>query len=361
MMKKILTVIGARPQFTKCAVVSKNLRNSFQEILIHTGQHYDYKMSESFFEELNIPDPDYNLNIGGMSHAKMTAQMMLKLETIIENENPDGILIYGDTDSTLAAGLVAAKLYIPLIHIEAGERIYNKKNVPEEINRVIVDHISNLNLCSTEDAVIKLAKEGLLNATFVGDPMYDLYFLNKPRIESNIAAFKEKISLPEEYALLTIHRVENTLDEDRLYNILSGLIANNKPILWPIHPRTNNLLQSSESLRKIASNPLLQIIEPLPYIDFSTAIALSSIVVSDSGGVIRESYFAEKYCIVPLQNSWWKNIVEAGWSSEVRDDKELILAALEKYWNYQSANKPAYFGNGNASEKITQELLKFLN
>ncbi len=358
MKYKILTVIGARPQFTKCAVVSAAIRSVFTEVLIHTGQHYDFKMSESFFEELNIPKPDFNLGVGGLSHAKMTSAIMIKLEEIVETEKPDGVLVYGDTDSTLAAALVAAKLYIPLIHIEGGERIYNRKYVPEEINRVIVDHISNLNLCSTEDAVKNLSLEGINNGCFVGDPMYDLYFKNIDRINNNIPSFKKKFGIIDPFILLTIHRVENTNNEIELYNILTGLLMSGKMILWPIHPRTKKLVESSPMLSGIIDNNLIQIIEPLPYIDFSSAIATSSIVVSDSGGVIREAYFAKKFCVVPLKNSWWKNIVSAGWSIEVQNDINLIESTIQNYWEYDSDKYPMFFGNGNASENILNELLK---
>lgn len=359
-MKKILTVVGARPQFVKCAIVSHEIRKSFDEILVHTGQHYDYKMSDSFFTELNIPTPEYNLNIGGLSHAKMTAQIMMKLEEVIDTEKPDGVLTYGDTDSTLAAGLVAAKLYLPLIHIEAGERIYQKLHVPEEINRVIVDHISNYNLCSTEDAVEKLEMEGLKNGIFVGDPMYDLYKFNEPKIKENISDAKKKYNLPDEFVLLTIHRVENTQDENRLLKILKGIIDANVNIVWPIHPRTKKLVDSSEKIKSLLSGASITILEPLPYIDFSSTLALSSCVITDSGGVIRESYFAEKFSIVPLINSWWKNVVRAGWSIEVADNGDLIRESLPKYMNYKSENKPAFFGNGNSAENIKNELIKIL-
>lgn len=359
-MKKILTVVGARPQFVKCAIVSHELRTAFKEILVHTGQHYDYKMSDSFFTELNIPTPDYNLNIGGMSHAKMTANMMIKLEEIVETEKPDALLTYGDTDSTLAAGLVASKLYIPLVHVEGGERIYQKKHVPEEINRVIVDHVSDMNLCSTKDAVENLQKEGIKNASFVGDPMFDLFCNNKAAIESNAAAAKSRYALPDEFVLLTIHRVENTLSEHKLLNILQGIVDANVTVVWPVHPRTKKLVESSEAIQKLMSGSRFILLDPLPYIDFSSLILLSSCVISDSGGVIREAYFANKFSVVPLINSWWKNVVRAGWSVEVADDKKKITESLLKFCNYQSGNKPAYFGNGDSAKNIKNELIKLL-
>lgn len=359
-MKKILTVVGARPQFVKCAIVSNQIRSDFEEILVHTGQHYDYKMSDSFFEELNIPQPDFNLNIGGLSHARMTAQMMMKLEELIVAEKPDAVLTYGDTDSTLAAGLVSSKLYIPLVHIEGGERIYQKKHVPEEINRVIVDHISDLNLCSTEDAVNNLAKEGIMNSEFVGDPMYDLYCLNRSKIAENALRVKDKYTLPGDFILLTIHRVENTLDEKRLLKILQGIAEANVNIVWPIHPRTNQLVQSSSAIKKLLEQTSCIMLEPLPYLDFSSILSLSSMVITDSGGVIREAYFAEKFSIVPLINSWWKNIVRAGWSVEVADSSEKILKNLESFQNFHSSDRPYFFGHGDAAVNIKAALIKLL-
>jgi UDP-N-acetylglucosamine 2-epimerase len=359
-MKKIVTVVGARPQFVKCAIVSNRIRPNINEILVHTGQHYDFKMSDSFFSELNIPSPDYNLNIGGMSHAKMTANMMLKLEEIIETEKPDALLTYGDTDSTLAAGLVASKLYLPLVHVEGGERIYQKKHVPEEINRVIVDHISDLNLCATRDAVTNLEKEGIKNTVFVGDPMFDLYCMNKLNIETNAIDAKERYGLPDVFVLLTIHRVENTLDENRLINILQGIIRTGIHVVWPIHPRTKKLVESSAVINDMMKTAPFTLLEPLPYIDFSSTLMLSSAVITDSGGVIRESYFANKFSIVPLVNSWWKNVVNVGWSVEVADDAKKIENSLLTNLNYQSENRPAFFGDGNSAENIKNELLKLL-
>ncbi len=361
LMKKILTVVGARPQFVKCAIVSNQVRTVLKEVLVHTGQHYDYKMSDSFFSELNIPHPDYNLSIGGMSHAKMTANMMIKLEEIIDAEKPDAVLTYGDTDSTLAASLVASKLYLPLVHIEAGERIYQKKHVPEEINRVIVDHISDLNLCSTQDAVENLAKEGIVNTCFVGDPMYDLYCMNESKIARNSADAKVRYNLPDNFVLLTIHRVENTLDENRLLHILQGIIQSGLHVVWPVHPRTNKLVESSTAIKELMKKASFTLLEPLPYIDFSSILMLSSCVITDSGGVIREAYFAGKFSIVPLINSWWKNIVRAGWSVEVADDGKKIQECLANFLNYQSQNKPAFFGKGDSANNIKNELLKLLN
>ncbi len=277
-------------------------------------------MSDYFFDELNIPGPKYNLGIGGKSNTKMTAEIMLKLERIFEKEKPALVLTYGDTDSTLAAALVASKLYIPLVHAESGERIYQKKYVPEEINRVIVDHICDLNLCSSKDALKRLEKEGLNNAFFVGDPMYDLYIMNRIRIKSFIPSIKKKYNLSQKFVLLTVHRLENTMNEIRLLKILKGLLDTGLKIVWPVHPRTKQIIEKSYGFKPIMNSTGLLLLKPLPYIEFNAILSIAYCSLTDSGGVIRESYFSGKFSLVPLKNSWWKNIVRAGWSFEVTDN-----------------------------------------
>jgi UDP-N-acetylglucosamine 2-epimerase len=357
---KLITVIGARPQFVKCGIVSAKLKNKIDEVVIHTGQHYDNNMSGFFFEQLSIPKPKYNLGIGGESNTKMTAEMMLSLEKIFLNEKPAGVLVYGDTDSTLAAALVAAKLYIPLIHVESGERIYRMKYVPEEINRVITDHISNLNLCSSADAVARLKAEGLNNSVFVGDPMYDLYMLNRERIKAQTKTLIKKYNLPQKYILLTIHRLENTINESRLINILKGLLDTGIKIVWPVHPRTAQLLKKSRNLHFIAENPEFIILEPLPYIEFNSMMSRSYCVLTDSGGVIREAFFAGKYSLVPLNKTWWQNIVKAGWSFVVDDNSRLISKTITGLSKKTKKSKPSLFGDGNSSSKIVKEILKLI-
>ncbi len=361
MKPKIVTIIGARPQFIKCGIVSKQLKKKFNEIVVHTGQHYDYNMSGYFFKELEISKPRYNLGIGGDSNTRMTAEIMLKLENILVKEKPDAVLIYGDTDSTLAAALVAAKLYIPLVHVESGERIYRMKYVPEEINRVIADHISNLNLCSSKDAVGRLKLEGIENSVFVGDPMYDLYKLNKKRIGEYAKTLSKKYTLHSDYILLTIHRQENTIDETRLLNILKGLLDTGLKIVWPVHPRTKILINKSGKFKFINADDRFILQDPLPYVEFNALLSGSYCVLTDSGGVIRESYFAGKLSIVPLKNSWWENIVKAGWSFVVDDNPKLISKTIKGIPKLKNRTRPDLFGNGNSSGKIVKEILKLIN
>jgi UDP-N-acetylglucosamine 2-epimerase len=358
---KVITVVGARPQFIKCAIVSQHLRKVANEIIVHTGQHYDDNMSEFFFDELNIPKPKYNLSVGGKSNTKMTAEIMLKLEHILHKEKPDAVLTFGDTDSTLAAALVASKLYIPLIHIESGERIYQRKQVPEEINRVITDHLSDLNLCSSKDALKRLHAEGIRNAVFVGDSMYDLYILSKERIYSYARTLRKKYSLNRDYVLLTIHRLENTINETRLIKILDGLLETGLKIIWPVHPRVQKLIKISKKLKFITNTERIAIFKPLPYIEFNAMVSMSKCVLTDSGGVIRESYFAGKFSIVPLKNSWWKNIVRAGWSVEVNNDSNLITSTILNLPVNNNKYRPRLFGDGSASLKITEQILKLIN
>ena len=359
--KKVITVVGARPQFIKCAIVSAKLVNKVNEIIIHTGQHYDKNMSQSFFKELKIPKPKYNLKMGGESNTKMTANIMLKLERIFNREHPNVILAYGDTDSTLAAALVASKLYIPLIHVEAGERIYQKKYVPEETNRVIADHLSEINLCSSRDAIERLRIEGLNNAYFVGDPMFDLYMLNKQRIKSQAIILSKKYSLHEDFILVTIHRLENTINRKRLLNIVKGLLNTNKKIIWPVHPRTKAIIEKSKDFKFMLQNKNVELLEPLSYIDLNALISNAFCVLTDSGGVIRESYFAGKFSIVPLKNSWWKNIVRTGWSLEVNDNSKLISKTILNLKTMKHKPRPKLFGDGNSSAKIAYYITKNAN
>lgn len=358
MNTKAITVVGARPQFIKCAVVSRHFKGRINEIIIHTGQHYDGNMSGYFFDELKIPKPKYNLGIGGKSNAQMTAEMMLKLEKIFEKEKPAVVITYGDTDSTLAAALTAAKLYIPLVHIESGERIYQKKFVPEEINRVIVDHICDLNICSSRDAVKRLEKEGLNNAVFTGDPMYDLFVLNRKRIQSFIPLMKIKYKIEQKFVILTVHRLENTVNEMRLLNILKGLSDTGFKIIWPIHPRTKLLIDKSTQFKFIKNNDNFKLLSPLPYAEFNALLSMAHCALTDSGGVIRESYFAGKFSLVPLKNSWWKNIIKAGWSFEVNDNAKLIRRLVSNLPDTRNLKKPLLFGNGKSSLKVVKQIVK---
>ena len=308
---KILTVVGARPQFIKAAVVSRELRKVHTEVLVHTGQHYDYNMSEVFFKELSIPHPDYNLGIAGGSHAKMTGEMMIKLEEVMLAEKPDFVLLYGDTNSTLAAALTAVKLHIPISHVEAGNRFGTLFN-PEEINRICTDHVSEILMCCTPSTFDFLIREGLeKRAVLVGDPMYDAFLYYGERVPSDVLSDAadlngQDVEIPQDYYYLTCHREENTLTDRPLFEILKAMQALDAPIVYPVHPRNAKSVQ-----RLLGTNTFGNIIPIMP-VGYLASIALikgSKKVVTDSGGVQREAFFAGKQCVTVFDCVVWPEIM----------------------------------------------------
>lgn len=322
---KVATVVGARPQFVKAAPVSRVLRQRHAECLIHTGQHYDARMSQLFFDELDIPDPDYNLGVGSGPHGKQTGEMLGAIEAILLADRFDLVLVYGDTNSTLAGALVAAKLSIPLAHIEAGLRSFNR-DMPEEINRVIADHVANVLFCPTEYAVNNLAAEGIrLGVHNVGDVMLD--------------ALRERMchGLPVEhvlgrhglerrsYVLATIHRAENTDQPERLRSILAGLAALDEPVLLPLHPRTRAAMQQFG----IAPDAgWVQFSEPLSFSEMLAAEANARVIVTDSGGVQKEACWLGVPCVTTRNETEWIETVESGWNVLVGTDAESIVRAV---------------------------------
>ena len=348
---KIITVVGARPQFIKAAPVSRELRKYFDEKLVHTGQHYDDNMSKIFFEELGIPLPDYNLKIGSGSHGKMTGEMLAKLEEIYINEKPDCVLVYGDTNSTLAGALAASKLLIPVIHVEAGLRSYNKA-MPEEQNRILTDNISKLLLVPTVDAEKNLKNEGITEGVYnIGDVMYDAVLMFKERSKSKEYLLKNLNLLPNEYILTTIHRAENTNDINRLKNIIEALNESKETIVLPLHPRTKKFVSDYG----LTFNENIKIIEPIGYLEMLMLESNAKKIVTDSGGVQKEAYFMGKPCITMRDETEWVETVEVGWNVIVGTDKYAIIDAINNF-NPKGEQK-LIFGDGKASEKIV-ELLK---
>lgn len=349
---KIITVVGARPQFIKAAPVSKELRKNNKEILIHTGQHYDENMSEVFFEELNIPKPDYNLKIGSGNHGKTTGKMLEKLEEVYLEEKPDYVLVYGDTNSTLAGALAASKLLIPVIHIEAGLRSFNK-NMPEEQNRILTDHLSKLLFVPTNSAIENLNNEGIKDNVYnVGDVMYDavLNFKEVSKEKSNIV---QRLNLePNNYILTTIHRAENTNDINRLRNIIEALNEADKTIVLPLHPRTRKYISDYN----LTFNKNIIIIDAIGYLEMLQLEDNSSKIVTDSGGVQKEAYFMKKPCITMRDETEWVETVSEGWNVIVGTDKNKILKALNSF-NPPESQKDI-FGDGKASCKIAEILGK---
>lgn len=353
-MIKILTIIGARPQFIKAAMVSRAILRSehnFKEIIVHTGQHYDANMSEIFFEELKIPYPNYNLGVGGGTHGQNTGRMLEKLEELMQIENPDWVLVYGDTDSTLAGALAAAKLCIPVVHVEAGLRSFNRK-MPEEINRILTDHIATMLLAPTHTARQNLLKEGVEAAKIhvVGDVMYDAA-LHYRAMAVKPGWFDDSGILVEEFFLCTIHRAENTDSDARLKAIIDGLEKSNIPVILPLHPRTKNKLQ--ELKLHISSN--IKVVDPVGYLEMVWLEVNSKAIVTDSGGVQKEAYFHKKPCITLRDETEWVELVENGFNVLVGANTFEIINALNSIPN--SPTSTNLYGDGCSSEAIV-ELLK---
>ena len=358
-MKKIITVVGARPQFIKAAVVSKELRKEFKEIIIHTGQHYDSNMSDVFFKQLNIPKPDYNLGVGSGSHAVQTGNMLIEIEKILLEEKPDYVLVYGDTNSTLAGALAASKLLIPVIHIEAGLRSYNMA-MPEEQNRIITDHISKILFCPTDTAVNNLKRENIFDNVFnIGDVMCDsvLYYskLACNTIDSdniNLVPIYEKRKIDKWY-LTTIHRAENTQDNNNLTNILSVLEDLDNVVVFPVHPRIRSII---DNLRKKNNYKNIYFVELVDYLTMLYLTKNAIKVITDSGGLQKECYILDVPCITVRDQTEWVETLNNGYNVlafPVYDDlyNKIITAKIK------SGNKINYYGNGDASKKICNIIL----
>lgn len=354
---KVLTVVGARPQFIKAAVVSHVLRKQHQEILVHTGQHYDYNMSEQFFDELAIPRPDYNLGISGGSHAEMTGKMMIALEKVFMKERPDCLLVYGDTNSTLAAALAAAKLYIPICHVEAGARTHSRTN-PEEINRVCTDHMSSLLLAATRSGMESMVKEGLSDrGVLVGDPMYDVFreYSTKMKLEEiNLELLGGGMrKIPGRYYYLTCHREENTGSDQVLYEILSAMEQLELHTVYPVHPRnTERVLRLKEKYR--FQNIIFT--EPLGYLENICLIRHAEKVVTDSGGIQKEAFFARKKCVTILDFVCWPETMTGNRNELSFPETGQILEKLSHTQKIDETYWP--FGDGHAADKIVNEIVK---
>jgi len=353
---KILTILGARPQFIKAGSVSREIakHKEIEEIIVHTGQHYDANMSDIFFDEMQIPKPDYFLGIGGKSHGAMTGRMIEKIEEVALKEKPDWIVVYGDTNSTLAGAIVASKLHIKLAHIEAGLRSFNMK-MPEEVNRILTDRVSNILFCPTDTAIQNLKNEGYenLDCKIVksGDVMQDgaLFYKN--------LAVKPNVEIKQNFILCTIHRAENTDDETRLKSIFEALeeIAKEKRVILPLHPRTRNILNS---LKLHIQN--LTLIDPVGYLEMVWLIDNCDSVMTDSGGLQKEAYFFEKQCITLRDETEWVELVECGANRLVGATKDKILEAYKNNSEFNKQNsKLDLYGGGKASEKIINELLEY--
>lgn len=349
---KVLTVVGARPQFIKAAVVSREMRKDVQEILVHTGQHYDHNMSEIFFEELEIPSPNYNLGISGGSHGKMTGEMLIALEEVMMKEKPDAVLLYGDTNSTLAGALSAVKLHIPVCHVEAGARLGTLDN-PEEINRILTDHISSLLLCCTASALNFLSKEGKVdNVYLVGDPMYDAFTYYSEKLkdsppENLIGLDEEKIALPDDFYYLTCHREENTTRDEVLIEILNAMEALDAPCIYPVHPRNKSKVKELKE-RSAFSNVIF--CSPVGYLMSIFLVNHAKKIVTDSGGLQREAFFAEKQCVTVFDYVVWPETMVGNRNQLSKPKKNEILEKLNTTMEIDNSDRP--FGDGHASRRI---------
>jgi UDP-N-acetylglucosamine 2-epimerase len=324
---KIVSIVGARPQFIKCAPVSRELRMIATEVLVHTGQHYDGSMSSVFFHELGIPVPDRHLGIGSGSHGEQTGEMLKHIEQVLISERPDNVLVYGDTNSTLAGALAAAKLHVPVIHVEAGLRSFNR-NMPEEINRVITDHLSDVRLCPTERAIDNLRLEGIAKGVhLVGDVMYDSLMDSVDRAGRTLMVL-ERLGLEDRrYLLVTVHRAENTDGLQRMNGIMSALrelAESGQTIVFPVHPRTHKVLDGLS----VRSSGRLQLTEPLSYLDMVRLESSARMILTDSGGVQKEAYWLGVPCITLREETEWVETVESGWNRLVGADPTTILRAV---------------------------------
>lgn len=343
---KIISVVGARPEFIQATPVSQALRKRHHEILVHTGQHYDYLMSQTFFDELGIPAPDYNLEVGSGSHAGQTAEILIRFEDVLLKEQPDLVLVRGDTNSTLACALVAAKLHIPVVHIEAGERSFDRR-MPEEINRLVADQLSSAHFCVSQTARRQLANEGIAaNVFWVGDVMLDANLANRSLARQKSTILTQLKLVPEKYGLVTIHRAANTNDPSRLANIVQALSRVEETVIFPVHPRTRGALQKLEI--QFGSN--VHLIEPVGYYDMMMLEANSRIIATDSGGVQREAYFMKKPCLTLRDETEWTETVTVGWNRLVGVDVDQIIHEWKTF--APPAEQPPIFGDGNAGEKI---------
>ncbi len=351
---KIVTVVGARPQFIKAAPVSRELRKQHAEILVHTGQHYDKNMSDIFFEELDIPRPDFNLNVGSGSHGKQTGEMLAKIEEVLCSKRPDAVLVYGDTNSTLSGALAASKMHIPVIHVEAGLRSYNKL-MPEEQNRVLTDHISKLLFCPTQNAVDNLVKEGITQGVHnVGDVMFDALLHNMKIAEEKSNILTNIGVVPNGYVLATIHRAENTDNIEQLINIFKAFSKLEYPVVVPLHPRTKNIIHTNHKLFTFIKDSNVQIIEPLAYLDMIMCMKNARMLMTDSGGVQKEAYFLKVPCITLRKETEWIETVQSGWNTLSQCTEEAIIASVNRVENtdFRRLKYINYYGNGNASKKI---------
>lgn len=354
-MKKIVTIIGARPQFIKASVVSKAIQETdgLTEVLVHTGQHFDTNMSDIFFDQLGIPRPDYQLNINSGSHGDMTGRMLIEIEKVLLEEKPDWVLVYGDTNSTLAGALAAAKLHIPVAHVEAGLRSFNMQ-MPEEINRILTDQISSVLFCPTDSAIANLEREGFADKPIkvlqVGDVMQD-----SAEFFAQRAVQPQGFSVEPGFILATLHRAENTDNPERLTAIvtaLNHLHANLAPVVLPLHPRTRNVIAAQGLTLDV------HLIEPVGYLEMIWLLQRTGLVLTDSGGVQKEAFFFGKACVTMRDQTEWIELIEVGANELVGADADKIIEAATRNLGRSVEDEHNLYGGGVAAKRIAEELAK---
>ena len=352
---KIFTVVGARPQFIKAVPVSRALREAgHSEFLLHTGQHYDKKMSQIFFEDMDIPKPDANLNIASGNHGWQMGQMLSGIEEVLLTETPDWVLVYGDTNSTLAGALAAVKLHIPVAHVEAGLRSFNRE-MPEEHNRVLTDHCSDLLFCPTQTAVGHLEREGIIQGVYrVGDVMYDAVLQFSEIAQKKLKILTDLGLESKEYLLATVHRPYNTDQPENLKNILEAFGEISTTIVFPVHPRTRKKIDALGDKENLPQN--IKFLEPVGYLDMLLLEKNAKMILTDSGGIQKEAFFFAVPCVTLRPETEWVETVDAGWNVLVGNDREKIVSAVKRtYWPLEIPD--LIFGDGSAAEIIANKLI----
>ena len=348
---RVLSVVGARPQFVKAALLSAELaRRGIDEVLVHTGQHYDRGMSDVFFEQLQIPEPKYNLAVGSGGHGVQTGEMLKRLEPIVEDEKPDWVLVYGDTNSTLAGALTGAKLHVPVAHVEAGLRSFNR-SMPEEVNRIVTDHVADVLFVPNEGAAKQLAREGITRGVkVVGDLMVDLALRVAEQIPEYPAILHKLNVRPREYAVATIHRASNTDDRAAFARIIEGLRGVGLPIVFPVHPRTRALAVE----HGVGTDDNIILCDPLPYVEMMALVARAEALFTDSGGLQKEAFVLKVPCVTLREETEWIETLEDGWNVLAGSDSHKIAASAKRI---MPARQGTPYGDGHAAANIADALL----
>ncbi|MCH8147001.1 MAG: UDP-N-acetylglucosamine 2-epimerase (non-hydrolyzing) [Planctomycetes bacterium] len=363
---RFVTIVGARPQFIKAAPLCAHLRRRHDEFLVHTGQHYDDNMSKVFFQELAIPEPDRHLGVGSAPHGRQTAAMLEQIEQVLEETEPDAVIVYGDTNSTLAGALAAAKMNVPVAHVEAGLRSFNR-NMPEEVNRILSDHVCKWLFATSQTSVDQLAAEGIRNGVHnVGDIMADCVRLFSPKARSSSNVLSRLRLQPGTYAVATVHRAENTDAPERLSGILDGLRKVPYPVIFPMHPRTRaairkhgiDFVPDDGTAGADCAKPDrgIVVVEPLGYLDMLLLQQRAAVVLTDSGGVQKEAYYLGVPCVTLREETEWVETVETGWNRLVGSDPEKIVAAVQRLQVPPPGERPMLYGDGHAAERIVDLL-----